>query len=75
MRINYCKYKKIQSFNCIHIDSINLLSELGIPLFKILSSDLTNVLYLRHIKIEKTNYFIIWNVNTRRGRKCIKCIT
>ena len=53
--IDYCKYKKIQFLStAFDIDSINLLSELGIPLFKIPSSDLTNVPYLRHIaKLKK----------------------
>ena len=48
--INYCKTKDIQFLSsAFDYDSINLLAELDIPLFKIPSGEITNLPYLRHI--------------------------
>jgi N,N'-diacetyllegionaminate synthase len=48
--INYCKIKNIQFLStAFDHDSIDLLDELNIPLFKIPSGEITNLPYLRHI--------------------------
>ncbi len=48
--INYCAQKNIQFLSTpFDIESINLLSELDIPLYKIPSGEITNLPYLRHI--------------------------
>ena len=48
--IEYCKSKKINFLStAFDHDSIDLLSELNIPLFKIPSGEITNLPYLRHI--------------------------
>ena len=48
--INYCKTKDIQFLStAFDHDSIDLLDELNIPLFKIPSGEITNLPYLRHI--------------------------
>jgi N,N'-diacetyllegionaminate synthase len=53
--IEYCKQKDIQFLStAFDHDSIDLLDELNIPLFKIPSGEITNLPYLRHIdKMEK----------------------
>ena len=48
--INYCKTKNLQFLStAFDHDSIDLLAELNIPLFKIPSGEITNLPYLRHI--------------------------
>jgi len=48
--IDYCKTKDIQFVStAFDHDSIELLTELDIPLFKIPSGEITNLPYLRHI--------------------------
>ena len=48
--IDYCNAKDIQFLStAFDHDSIELLAELNIPLFKIPSSEITNLPYLRHI--------------------------
>ena len=48
--IDYCKTKDIQFLStAFDHDSIELLAELNIPLFKIPSGEITNLPYLRHI--------------------------
>ena len=48
--IDYCKTKDIQFLStAFDHDSIDLLDELNIPLFKIPSGEITNLPYLRHI--------------------------
>jgi N,N'-diacetyllegionaminate synthase len=48
--IEYCKQKDIQFLStAFDRDSIDLLDELNIPLFKIPSGEITNLPYLRHI--------------------------
>jgi N,N'-diacetyllegionaminate synthase len=48
--IDYCKIKNIQFLStAFDHDSIELLAELNIPLFKIPSGEITNLPYLRHI--------------------------
>jgi len=48
--IDYCKIKDIQFLStAFDQDSIELLAELNIPLFKIPSSEITNLPYLRYI--------------------------
>ena len=48
--IDYCKIKDIQFLStAFDHDSIDLLGELNIPLFKIPSGEITNLPYLRHI--------------------------
>ena len=48
--IDYCKIKNIQFLStAFDHDSIDLLDELNIPLFKIPSGEITNLPYLRHI--------------------------
>ena len=48
--IEYCKQKDIQFLStAFDHDSIDLLDELNIPLFKIPSGEITNLPYLRHI--------------------------
>ena len=48
--IEYCKQKDIQFFStAFDHDSIDLLDELNIPLFKIPSGEITNLPFLRHI--------------------------
>ena len=48
--ITYCKTKNIQFLStAFDHNSIDLLSELDIPLFKIPSGEITNLPYLRHI--------------------------
>ena len=48
--IEYCKQKDIQFLSTpFDHDSIDLLDELNIPLFKIPSGEITNLPYLRHI--------------------------
>jgi N,N'-diacetyllegionaminate synthase len=48
--IDYCKTKDIQFLStAFDQDSIELLAELNIPLFKIPSGEITNLPYLRHI--------------------------
>ena len=48
--IGYCKTKDIQFLStAFDHDSIDLLDELNIPLFKIPSGEITNLPYLRHI--------------------------
>jgi N,N'-diacetyllegionaminate synthase len=48
--IDYCETKDIQFLStAFDHDSINLLDELNIPLFKIPSGEITNLPYLRHI--------------------------
>ena len=48
--IDYCKIKDIQFLStAFDHDSIDLLDELNIPLFKIPSGEITNLPYLRHI--------------------------
>ena len=52
--INYCKKKKIKFLSSpFDHDSINLLNELGLDIFKIPSGEITNLPYLR--KIGKLN--------------------
>lgn len=52
--INYCKEKKIKFLSSpFDHDSINLLNELGLDIFKIPSGEITNLPYLR--KIGKLN--------------------
>jgi len=52
--INYCKKKKIKFLSSpFDHDSINLLNELGLEIFKIPSGEITNLPYLR--KIGKLN--------------------
>jgi len=48
--IGYCKQKKIKFLStAFDSDSIDLLDEFNIPLFKIPSGEITNLPYLRHI--------------------------
>jgi len=48
--IDYCKIKNIQFLStAFDQDSIDLLEELNLPLFKIPSGEITNLPYLRHI--------------------------
>jgi N,N'-diacetyllegionaminate synthase len=48
--IDYCRTKDIQFLStAFDLDSIELLAELNIPLFKIPSGEITNLPYLRHI--------------------------
>ena len=48
--IDYCKQRDIQFLStAFDHDSIDLLDELNIPLFKIPSGEITNLPYLRHI--------------------------
>jgi N,N'-diacetyllegionaminate synthase len=48
--ISYCEYKKVQFLSAaFDHDSIDLLAELNVPLYKIPSGELTNMPYLRHI--------------------------
>ena len=48
--IKYCEQKSIRFLStAFDHDSIDLLSELGIPLYKIPSGEITNLPYLRHI--------------------------
>jgi N,N'-diacetyllegionaminate synthase len=48
--INYCNKKNIAFLSSpFDIDSIDLLSDLGLNLFKIPSGEITNLVYLRHI--------------------------
>ena len=48
--IDYCKTKDVQFLStAFDHDSIELLAELNIPLFKIPSGEITNLPYLRHI--------------------------
>ena len=48
--IKYCKMKKIQFLStAFDNDSINLLEELNLPLYKIPSGEITNLPYLRRI--------------------------
>ena len=48
--IKYCEIKKIQFLStAFDHDSIDLLTELNIPLYKIPSGEITNLPYLRHI--------------------------
>jgi len=53
--IDYCKIKEIRFLStAFDHDSIDLLAEINIPLFKIPSGEITNLPYLRHIgKMEK----------------------
>ncbi len=53
--INYCKNKKIKFLSSpFDHDSINLLNELGLEIFKIPSGEITNLPYLRKIgKLDK----------------------
>jgi N,N'-diacetyllegionaminate synthase len=48
--IAYCNQKKIQFLStAFDHDSIDLLAELGIPVYKIPSGEITNLPYLRHV--------------------------
>jgi N,N'-diacetyllegionaminate synthase len=48
--INYCKLKKIIFLSSpFDLDSINLLNDLNLEIFKIPSGEITNLPYLRHI--------------------------
>ena len=48
--IQYCKIKNIQFLStAFDHDSIDLLAELNIPLYKIPSGEITNLPYLRHV--------------------------
>lgn len=48
--ISYCNSKKIMFLSSpFDLDSIKLLDELGLSIFKIPSGEITNLLYLRHI--------------------------
>lgn len=48
--IDYCKQKHIQFFStAFDLDSIDMLEELGLPLYKIPSGEITNLPYLQKI--------------------------
>ena len=48
--MNYCERKGIQFLStAFDYESINLLTELNIPFFKIPSGEITNLPYLKHI--------------------------
>lgn len=48
--LNYCIKKNIEFLSSpFDIDSIDLLSDLGLNIFKIPSGEITNLIYLRHI--------------------------
>ena len=55
--IDYCKTKSIRFISTpFDLDSIDLLNELGLEIFKIPSGEITNLPYLRKIgSLKKTN--------------------
>jgi N,N'-diacetyllegionaminate synthase len=63
--IAYCKTKNIMFLSTpFDHDSIELLNDLGLEIFKIPSGEITNLPYLRHIgKLNKKVILINWNGN------------
>ena len=74
--INYCKTKNLQflstAFDC---KSIDLLTELNIPIYKIPSGEITNLPYLRHIGKQRKPIIISTGMSTLNEiREAIKVL-